>query len=480
MSTPSTPRPERSHLRRIGLISLGVLLVVLAAAWLSRPPLATGTVLDFDVDRISDEYPAVALQLSMAGYVAMVDDGVAVYDAETGETAASDGYVPPEGATRPATLGSYVAAPEVIQISEDGTALAREDTSSDSLKLIRLTEDGERPVRIPDEVWRGESPKESDVLASAPDRLTVAGCLYDDTAAVAGLDPADLSVQWRHEATTDFCSLSSMVATTDRYAVSPLGGYAGAEIIDTRTGDRRQLPVSPNLTAPVSIAVHDDTAAVLQDQHVTGVDAATGQVRWRASVCDGFDLATWSTIRWDGPQRQPRYVAATCQSLEQQDRVAEVVVDLEDGRVGPQMSPLDLQSSSYLDGGEAPEEDDQTVDDVDRPVSALLVDGTVVTRVGARVSGSDPFTGDERWVRDLDVEESHVVSLKAAGAADAGMLMVLISGDERQETMLWDPTDGSTLVHTRGDEQSLQVDGEGQILLEDDYDYRLVQPADRS
>lgn len=484
MTTTSRPPTEQRHLRRIGLISLGVLLVVLAVAWLSRPPLATGTVLDFNVDRISDDYPSVQLQLSMAGYVALADDGVAIYDVETGKTAASDGYTPPEdpaGVTLP-TPGTYQRLPEVIQISEDGSALAREDTSSDTLHLTRLTEDGEQPVAFPDELWRGESPNESEVLASAPDRLTVAGCLYDDTAVVAGLDPTDLSVQWRRESSTEYCALSATEATTGRYTPSPLDGYGRAlSVLDTHTGRSQPLPVGEDPQVAVSTVVHEDTAAALQGLNITGVDAATGHVRWRASVCQGQEQAGLGRLSQSAPVGERRYVVVTCQRLGAPDDGARsVVVDLADGQVSPPVAQLEQQSQSYLDGGEAPDYDEQTVDDFDREVSPLLVDGIVVTRIGTQVTGADPFSGDELWVRDLDLDEQHVVSVSGAGFGDDGMVEVAISGDERRETMLWDAADGSTLVHTRGDDQSLLVNDQGQVLLDGaDSDYGLVLPAGR-
>lgn len=451
----------RAYRRRVAQGWVVLLLTIVVVAWLTRPTLQAGEVIDLeDVDQ-----DGLALQVSMSGYAGLAGDGFRIVDGDTGETSASVGAK--EGAQR------FWNA-QIIQIGADGTGLVADDDKL--LRPWRLTDDGLTPLQVPDEVGGETGLRESTLLATASDQVVVHGCLRGGGAVVAALDARDLDVRWRHSSKHGRCStLTGDPATTQRYVVDPLAPEGrGGRILDTRTGTVMERKVAGWDSEGVFPMVFEATAGLLRaDGRVVGVDVETGEQIWQSRVCRGGGEA-WHTGRSsDSPRAGARYRLIDCGAVDETsqegwDRRRVMVLDLVTGRVGPGIDDLSGTSQAYLDGKEQPEPDEKTVDDVDRPVGPLMSGGTIVTRVGDRVAGSDPFTGRELWIRDVDPDEHNVVTVAAEGT---GIVVVTITGDERQETMLWDAADGRTLVHTRGDDQVLQVNGQDQVLLRVDPSY---------
>lgn len=454
---------RRVHRRRVAQGWVVLLLAVIVVAWLTRPTLQAGDVVD--LEGFGQDRPA--LQVSMSGHVGLAGEEIRIVDPDTGATSASVGAG--EGEQRFWNV-------QIVQIGEDGTDLVTDD--GELFRPWRLTEDGLRRLDVPDEVGGETGLRESTVLATSADQVAVHGCLRGGGAVVAGLDARDLSVRWRHSSEHGRCStLTDDPTATQRYIVDPLARESrGGRILDTRTGILLEPQVPGWGSERVLPLIHEATAGLLRaDGRIVGVDVATGETIWRSRVCRGGG-PSWSeggSGGWsegssgESPRAAARYRlldrgAVDETSQEGRERRQVMVLDLVTGRVGPRISDLSGRSQDYLDGKQRPEPDETTVDDSDRPVGQLMSGGTIITRVGKRVAGSDPFTGRELWVRGLDLDEQNVVTLAAVGT---GMVAVTITGDERQETMLWDADEGRTLVHTRGDDQELEVNAQDQVLL---------------
>lgn len=477
-----TPAPadgapsNRSRWWRLGLAILAVSVVATLIVPPLLPPFAHGDPVEVEGSAVFDEASIGAEGgLSMNGYLAVTDNGTAVVERTSGEVTAQW--------FRDFREAGYSSDPEVVHIDADGAAVMVVDPYADRQTFVRVDGLDRTPLELE------ESFGEVQVAGTSPGAIVLSGC-SNGQEVLAGYDPEDLSEIWRLAQPTTYCAvIGARDLRPSDYVVTDWGKGRTQRIIAAETGAVVEPKTTSTLMLGNSGVIYRDTALFLtSSSSVVAVDAATGEQRWERPGCPPSPSYTfaWSGLRspYDSGL-DSRVAMLTCGAG--QDDAQAIIMDVEDGRRAPLMPEPSVTRQTYV-SGEAPDYDEESTDDFERPVTPLLIGDVIVTRSGKRMAGTDVFTGEELWTRTLDLDESDVLEVQSAGPSDDAALLVSATGDSpgwlgtgvasqehKTSVQVIDPRTGDLMISTRKTGIDLATNGpEALIVDEDDNDLYLI------